>query len=112
MIAGFKWLGLIVFGCLCLAYVWIRIDLVLVGYELERLTKRKIALEREHESLQMRFSQLTSPQRIAKAAREKLGLDVPRRGQIVVVAVEPPPASEQDPAIGDIQLAKGQLKDQ
>ncbi|RMH31140.1 MAG: hypothetical protein D6690_17260 [Nitrospirae bacterium] len=106
MNTSMKWMALIIFGCLCLAYVWIRIDLVLAGYELEKLTKRKAALEREYEGLQMQFSQLTAPQRIAKRAQEQLGLVIPREGQIVVVAVEPPSSDEPAAPFDRIQLAK------
>lgn len=101
-----KWMAFLIFGGLCLAYVWIRIDLVLVGYELEKLNKRKAVLEREYEGLQMQFSQLTAPQRIAKQAREHLGLVIPRQGQIVVVAVEPPSSIEPDAHFERVQLAK------
>ena len=78
-----------ILGVVCLLYVWMRIDLLRVGYDIDRLEKRKAELERQHESLQFRFSQLTSPSRIAKEATQKLGLRIPKPGQIVMVTFEP-----------------------
>ena len=73
---------------LCLLYVWMQIDLFRVGYDIERLEKRKAVLASQHESLRFQWSQLTSPQRIAKEANAKLGLQIPKSGQIVMVSFE------------------------
>lgn len=82
--------GLIILfpAVICLFYVWMQIDLLRVGYEIERLEKRKAVLERRHETLRYQWSQLTSPQRIAKEATNKLGLQIPISGQIVMVSFE------------------------
>lgn len=72
----------------CLLYVWMQIDLLRVGYDIERLEKTKALLERQHESLRFQYSQLTSPQRIAKEATRKLGFQIPKSGQIVMVSFE------------------------
>ena len=73
---------------LCLLYVWMQIDLLRVRYDIERLEKRKAVLESQHEGLRFQWSQLTSPQRIAKEAANKLGLQIPKSGQIVMVSFE------------------------
>ena len=73
---------------LCLFYVWMQIDLLRVGYDIERLEKRKAFLESRHEALRFQWSQLTSPQRIAREATNKLGLQIPKSGQIVMVSFD------------------------
>ena len=73
---------------LCLLYVWMQIDLLRVGYDIERLEKKKAVLESQHEALRFQWSQMTSPQRIAKEATSKLGLQIPKSGQIVMVSFD------------------------
>ena len=81
-------LMILVPAVLCLLYVWMQIDLLRVGYDIERLEKRKATLESRHEALRFQWSHLTSPQRIAKEATNKLGLQIPKSGQIVMVSFE------------------------
>ena len=68
-----------------LFYVWGKVDDVRVGYELDELSKRKIALEQEHDLLQITYSQLTAPDRIAKEATTKLYMKQPDPGQVILV---------------------------
>ena len=72
-----------------LFYVWGKVDVVRVGYELEALLKKKAALTQEHERLQARFSQLTAPERIASEAGDKLGMRPPGARQVVLVPSHP-----------------------
>ena len=71
-----------------LFYVWGRVDVVRVGYELDQLSKRKMALEQEHDRLQITFSQLTAPDRIALEASTKLNMKPPAPGQVILVSGE------------------------
>lgn len=87
--------------CLIFVFVWERVDVVRLGYQIERLKTQKILLERERDQLQVRFSTLTAPERIAKVATEKLGLIPPQQGQVFMVrqqsevlAPAPPPENE------------------
>ena len=68
-----------------LFYVWGKVDVVRVGYELDQLSKKKIALEQEHDRLQITYSQLTAPGRIAKEATMKLHMKQPDSGQVILV---------------------------
>ncbi len=68
-----------------LLYVWEKVDVVRVGYELDALLKQKAALAREHDRLQIRFSRLTASDRIASEANKKLGMKLPRPRQVVLV---------------------------
>jgi cell division protein FtsL len=71
--------------CLVFVFVWERVDVVRLGYHVERLKAEKISLERERDQLQVKFSALTAPERIAKAATDKLGMVPPQQGQVFIV---------------------------
>lgn len=70
-----------------LLYVWGKVDLVRVGYQLEVLSSKKSMLHREHGQLQLDLSRLTAPNRIALEAGERLGFTAPQPEQVVVVSV-------------------------
>jgi cell division protein FtsL len=72
-----------------LLYVWERVDVVQVGYHIEQLKSKKVALERERDELRLKVSTLTSPDRIAKAATDKLGMLPPQQGQVRLVRLIP-----------------------
>jgi cell division protein FtsL len=83
--------------CLVFFFVWERVDIVRLGYHIERLKAEKILLERERDQLQVKFSALTAPERIAKVATEKLGMVPPQQGQVLIVhpqRVLPPPVEQ------------------
>jgi cell division protein FtsL len=87
-------------------FVWERVDVVRLGYHIERLKIQKVLLERERDQLQVKFSALTAPERIAKVATEKYGLVPPQQGQVLmvhqpeVVPISPFPLPQQ------VRLAK------
>lgn len=90
-----------------LLYVWERVDVVQVGYHIEQLKSKKIALERERDELRLKVSTLTSPDRIAKAATEKLGMLPPQHGQVRLVRLEPAEAPNVRQAVAmELKLAK------
>ena len=70
---------------LVFVFVWERVDVVRLGYQIERLKTQKVLLERERDQLQVQFSALTAPERIAKVATEKFGLLPPMQGQVLMV---------------------------
>lgn len=70
---------------LVFVFVWERVDVVRVGYQIERLKVQKVLLERERDQLQVKVSSLTAPERIARVATEKLGLAPPQQGQVLMV---------------------------
>lgn len=71
--------------CLVFVFVWERVDMVRLGYQVERLKHEKVVLERERDELKVKFSALSSPDRIAKVATEKFGMSLPQPGQVVMV---------------------------
>lgn len=91
---------------LVLVFVWERVDVVRVGYQVERLKAQKVMLERERDELQVKLSALTSPERIAKVATEKLGMVPPERGQIVLVHGEAEAPARMVPENTEFKLAQ------
>lgn len=91
---------------LVFVFVWERVDTVRLGYQIERSKAQKLMLERERDQLQVRFSSLTAPERIAKVATERLGMILPQKGQIVTVHGRPESAPILPPASSEVRIAK------
>ncbi len=89
-----------------LFYVWGKVDVVRVGYELDALLKKKAALTQEHERLQARFSQLTAPERLASEAGDKLGMKPPDARQVVLVPNQPENGSPSNKPESPLRLAR------
>ena len=89
-----------------LFYVWGKVDVVRVGYELDTLLKKKAALTQEHERLQARFSQLTAPDRLASEASAKLGMRPPRARQVFLVPSRPQNGNPSDGPKPPLRLAQ------
>jgi cell division protein FtsL len=103
-----KTLTIMVGLMLVFVFVWERVDIVRLGYQVERSKAQKLLLERERDQLQVRFSSLTAPERIAKVATERLGMVQPQQGQVVTVHVRPEgvPASPVLPS--EVRVAKNE----
>ena len=97
--------GMAVLSLLLLS-VWERVDVVQVGYRIEHLKAKKLVLERERDELRVKVSGLTSPERIAKVATEKLGMAPPQPGQVKLVRLTPPAPISARPGAGELRLAK------
>lgn len=91
---------------LLLLYVWERADIVQVGYRVEQLKAKKMTLERERDELRVKVAALTSPERIAKVATDRLGLVPPQQGQVKLVKLEPDIPAGVRPVTGEIRVAK------
>lgn len=91
---------------LLLLYVWQRVDLVRVGYDIQQLKARHRVLQREHHELRVKVSALTSPERIARLATEKLNMRQPHPGEVVLVTLNPAPPSDRLPPPVEVRLAK------
>lgn len=60
------------------------------GYRLSRLSAEYRELSREHQALQIRAAELSSPQRIEELARTRLGMGPPARERMVVLVAGTP----------------------
>ena len=93
-------------GGVLLFYVWGKVDVVRLGYELDTLLKKKAAVTQEHERLQARLSQLTAPERLASEAGDKLGMRLPGERQVVLVPSRPENGTPSDGPEPPLRLAR------
>ena len=84
-VRGFMTLFLLM-GCLvglALFHVWLRLQVVRLGYVLSATSKLQGQLEQENRELRLELATLSSPDRMGKLARARLGLREPEKGQLV-----------------------------
>ena len=68
-----------------LVHVWLRLQVVRMGYVLSTTSKLQTRLEQENRELKVELATLTSPDRLEALARQRLGLATPEKGQIIVL---------------------------
>jgi cell division protein FtsL len=73
------------FVSLALLQVWLRLQVVRLGYVLSTTTKLQKQLKQENRELRLELATLTSPEHLENMARQRLGLREPEKGQVVVV---------------------------
>jgi cell division protein FtsL len=75
-------------GCLVaisLLHVWVRLQVVRMGYVLSTTSKLQGQLEQEGRELKVELATLTSVERLEAMARKRLGLQQPEKGQVIVL---------------------------
>ncbi|MDH4100117.1 MAG: cell division protein FtsL [Nitrospirota bacterium] len=93
-------IGLLVLAVV-LFYIWQRVQVVKLGYQIEKYKIEKVELVRKNKELLIEVSSLTSPDRIERLASHRVGLSAPDREQIVIVKrVTPSVPSEEQ---GDVK---------
>lgn len=68
-----------------LLHVWLRLQVVQMGYALSTTSKLQHQLEQERRELKVELATLTSPERLEAMARKRLGLVPPEKGQVIVL---------------------------
>ncbi len=68
---------------LCMARVWLRLQVVNLGYELSAARAMQTRLEQERSALAVELAMLKDRSRLDELARRRLGLSDPRKGQVV-----------------------------
>ncbi|HXV83555.1 MAG TPA: cell division protein FtsL [Candidatus Binatia bacterium] len=68
-----------------LLHVWLRLQVVHMGYVLATTSKLQNQLEQENQELKVELATLTSPDRLEAMARQRLGLRPPEKGQVIVL---------------------------
>jgi cell division protein FtsL len=106
-----RMLALFIGLCLVFLFVWERVDIVRVGYRVERLKVEKTKLERERDQLRVKVSSLSAPDRIAKVATEQLGMVPPQKGQVIIVQSRPAGESHPHAAPAEVRIARNDLSD-
>ena len=78
-------LVLVLLGCAIFITAWRRVAFIDVGYEVRKLEKNESELLHLQHEMEIERAMLSSPERIEKVARARLGLREPEPGQIRVV---------------------------
>jgi cell division protein FtsL len=65
------------FTVAALAHVWVRLQVVRLGYEISRQTDREARLQQLHRKLQVERALLRNPERLERLGRERLRLTMP-----------------------------------
>lgn len=68
-----------------LLHVWLRLQVVHMGYVLATTSKLQGQLEQENRELKVELATLTAPDRLEAMARRRLGLRPPEKGQVIVL---------------------------
>lgn len=75
----------VVLTILCLLQVWLRLQVVHLGYELSAARKMQLRLEHEQRELEVELATLRDPGRLGEVGRRRLGLVDPAKGQLVIL---------------------------
>ena len=68
-----------------LFYTWCRVQSIQVRYEISELTADQVRLMMLQDNLKIELARLKSPRRIAKIAKEQLGLILPTNKQLMLI---------------------------
>jgi cell division protein FtsL len=68
-----------------LVHVWLRLQVVRMGYVLSTASKLQSRLEQESRELKVELATLTTRDRLDEMARRRLGLMAPQKGQVIVL---------------------------
>ena len=68
-----------------LFYTWCRVQSIQVRYEISELTADRDRLVMLQDNLKIELARLKSPRRIAKIAKEQLGLILPTNKQLMLI---------------------------
>jgi cell division protein FtsL len=70
---------------LVLVHVWLRLQVVHMGYALSSTARLQAQLEQEQRELKVELTSLSTPERLQAMARQRLGLASPEKGQVIVL---------------------------
>jgi cell division protein FtsL len=68
-----------------LLHVWLRLQVVHMGYVLATTSKLQNQLEQENRQLKVELATLMSPDRLEAMGRKRLGLTPPDKGQVIIL---------------------------
>lgn len=77
------WLALVTL--MALFYVWSRVQVVQLGYELTTLKRQTEDLNKQASNLELDIAKLKSPERLEDVAKNELNMHAPLAEQIVIV---------------------------
>ena len=68
-----------------LFYTWCRVQSIQTRYEISELNVKQKQLVTHQDNLKIELARLKSPKRIAKIAKQQLGLSAPSNKQLVII---------------------------
>jgi cell division protein FtsL len=68
-----------------LVHVWLRLQVVQMGYVLSTASKLQNRLEQENRELKIDLAKMTSPENLQALAKRRQGMTPPEKGQIIVL---------------------------
>ena len=68
-----------------LFYTWCRVQCIQTRYEISELKVKQQTLVTHQDNLKIELARLKSPKRIAKIAKQQLGLSAPTSKQLVII---------------------------
>jgi cell division protein FtsL len=71
---------------IALFYVWARVQVIQLGYEVSRIRKEVTELAQQRDLLEAEVATLKSPERLSRAAAETFGMRLPRGDEVVIVS--------------------------
>ena len=77
-------LGLVLVG-LCMAQVWLRLQVTDIGYQLSAARQMQDRLEQQRRELEVELAMLRDRSHLAELATKRLGLHDPEKGQVVEI---------------------------
>ncbi len=69
----------------CLFFVWSRIQVIQLGYEISKALKQGKALEETQKQLRIEIATLKSYSRVERIAREELKMSKPKPDQVIII---------------------------
>lgn len=91
-------LFVLLLGC-AIFYIWSRIQIVNVGYEINRHLKERDFLTEENKKIQLEIATLKSPVRLETLAKKEFNMDLPRQDQIFTARTQSKPANPSPKAL-------------
>ncbi|HZP42703.1 MAG TPA: cell division protein FtsL [Candidatus Binatia bacterium] len=70
---------------LCMLQVWLRLQVLHLGYDLSVVRQMQLRLEHDRRELEVERATLRDPRRIDDIARHRLGMVDARKGQVVTL---------------------------
>jgi len=73
----------LVLVALCMVQVWVRLQVVDVGYQLSAARQMQQRLEQQHRELEVELAMLRDRTHLAELATKRLGMHEPDKGRVV-----------------------------
>lgn len=87
-VKGKHFASIIIVTVLTCAFVWVRLQIVSISYDINELGKQERLIRDECNALSLQVNEAKSPVRLERIARTKLGMQPPRPDQNIILSHE------------------------